>query len=176
MNETQKIKCHVSKKCVEDIFSISFTSCINNLNNRIFAICPCKGQPFINSFMFSIADLHKYFKQGCWSASPCKETQVCRFWRWNTLPGKLSWMISQNSVTDFRVLVQISGGCFKPTAWKFLPSYLPFHYFYTEYGGTYTWIGSGGTIQGLVDFAKADKINTYPEVWEILHWTMNAPI
>jgi len=43
---------------------------------------------------------------------------------------------------------------------KILAFYLPFHYFYTEYGGTYTWIGSGGTIQDLVDFAKADKRNT----------------
>ena len=78
--------------------------------------------------MFSIADLHKHFKQGCWSASPREETQVCRFWRWNALPGKLSWMISQHRVNDFRVLVQVSGGCFKPTACKFLPFYLSFHY------------------------------------------------
>jgi len=128
MNEIQKIGCHVSKKFVKDIFSISFTSCINNLNNHTFAIWPCKGQSFINGFTFSIADVHKYFKQGCWSASPCKKTQVCRFWRWNTLSGKLSWMISQNSVTDFRVPVQISGDSFKLTAWKFLPFYMSFHY------------------------------------------------
>ena len=164
MNEIQKTRCQVSKKFVEDVFSISFTSRMNNLNNRIFAIWPCKGQPFINGFMFSIADVHKYFKQGCWSASPSKETQVCRFWRWNALPGKLSWMISQKRITDLRVLVQISGGCFKPTAWKFLPFYLSFHYFYTEYGETYRWIGSGGTIQDLVDFAKADKRKTSVQV------------
>ena len=37
-------------------------------------------------------------------------------------------MISQHRVNDFRVLVQVSGGCFKPTACKFLPFYLSFHY------------------------------------------------
>lgn len=29
--------------------------------------------------------------------------------------------------------------------------------YYTEYGGTYTRIGSRGTLQDLVDFANADK-------------------
>ena len=66
-------------KFVKDIFSIAFASCTNNLNNPIFALWPCKSQPFINGFMFFIADLHKYFKQGCGCTSPCKETQVCRF-------------------------------------------------------------------------------------------------
>jgi len=141
---SKKLDAMYLKNFLKDIFSISFTSSMNNLNNCIFAIWPCKGQPYINSSTFFIADLHEYFKQGCWSASPRKETQVCRFWRWNTLPGKLSWMINQNRVTDFRVLVHVSGGCFKPTAWKFLPFCLSIIY-YTEHGGTYTRIGSGGT-------------------------------